>query len=104
MNTQTQTTSRATKETQIPASIVWFEIPADDVERAKKFYERRCDWIIRSADLLLGRRRDHGLLKRKYRWSPVFVSVTKKRFDTIVGELVTAFHVGAGKLSAYSRR
>lgn len=29
-----------------PASIVWFEIPADDINRAKKFYSRLFGWKI----------------------------------------------------------
>ncbi|MCI0745902.1 MAG: VOC family protein [Verrucomicrobia subdivision 3 bacterium] len=46
MNTQTQTKSHDTKGAQTAASIVWFEIPADDVERAKKFYEALFGWKI----------------------------------------------------------
>lgn len=46
MNTQTQTKPQATKRTQIPASIVWFEIPADNVERARKFYASLFGWKI----------------------------------------------------------
>jgi predicted enzyme related to lactoylglutathione lyase len=46
MNTQTQTKSYDTKETQTPASIVWFEIPADNVERARKFYGALFGWKI----------------------------------------------------------
>ena len=30
----------------MPNSIVHFEIPADDVQRAKKFYERALGWKI----------------------------------------------------------
>jgi uncharacterized protein len=46
MTTQTQTKPRDTKKTQVPASLVWFEIPADNVERAKKFYESLFGWRI----------------------------------------------------------
>jgi uncharacterized protein len=46
MTTQTQTKPQDTKRTQIPASIVWFEIPADNVERAKKFYGGLFGWKI----------------------------------------------------------
>ena len=46
MNTQTATKSYDTKSTQIPASIVWFEIPADNVERARKFYSALFGWKI----------------------------------------------------------
>jgi predicted enzyme related to lactoylglutathione lyase len=31
----------------IPASIVWFEIPADNVERAKSFYNKLFGWKIK---------------------------------------------------------
>jgi predicted enzyme related to lactoylglutathione lyase len=46
MNTQTQTKSYETQATQTPASIVWFEIPADNVERARKFYGALFGWKI----------------------------------------------------------
>ena len=46
MNTQTQTKSYETEATQTPASIVWFEIPADNVERARKFYGALFGWKI----------------------------------------------------------
>src|SRR5437870_9716366 len=39
--------SAKTKKTkQPPASIVWFEIPADDIARAKKFYGGLFGWKI----------------------------------------------------------
>lgn len=34
------------KSKKIPASIVWFEIPADDLKRAKKFYSSLFGWKI----------------------------------------------------------
>ena len=46
MGTQTATKSYDTKSTQTPASIVWFEIPADNVERARKFYGALFGWKI----------------------------------------------------------
>jgi uncharacterized protein len=46
MNTQTQMKSQDAKKTQTPASVVWFEIPADNVERAKRFYESLFGWKI----------------------------------------------------------
>jgi len=46
MNAQTQTKSQDTKKNQPPASVVWFEIPADNVERAKKFYSSLFGWKI----------------------------------------------------------
>ena len=38
--------SKAKKATKTPASIVWFEIPADDIARAKKFYGQLFGWEI----------------------------------------------------------
>jgi uncharacterized protein len=35
-----------TKSRKSPASVVWFEIPADNVERAKKFYQALFGWKI----------------------------------------------------------
>jgi predicted enzyme related to lactoylglutathione lyase len=48
MNTQTETKteSRSGKNNGAPASIVWFEIPADNVERAKTFYGKLFGWKI----------------------------------------------------------
>ena len=48
MNTQTdtKTESRSGKNNGAPASIVWFEIPADNVERAKTFYGKLFGWKI----------------------------------------------------------
>ena len=46
MTTETLAKSQDTKKTQTPASIVWFEIPADNVERAKKFYGTLFGWKI----------------------------------------------------------
>ena len=43
----TKTNARpAKKSTKSAASIVWFEIPADKPERAKKFYEHLFGWKI----------------------------------------------------------
>jgi len=38
--------SKSKKTTKTPASIVWFEIPADDMARAKKFYGELFGWQI----------------------------------------------------------
>ena len=42
----TKTKVRTVKTTKIPASIVWFEIPADDPARAQKFYKQLFGWKI----------------------------------------------------------
>jgi hypothetical protein len=36
--------AKKSKPTVTPASIVWFEIPADDVGRAKSFYSKLFGW------------------------------------------------------------
>ena len=48
MSSQTQTSVRSSeaKGTQTPASIAWFEIPADNIERARKFYGSLFGWKI----------------------------------------------------------
>lgn len=46
MSTKTKTKPKARKESRTPASIVWFEIPADNLERAKKFYGTLFGWKI----------------------------------------------------------
>lgn len=44
MSTQTETQGPKAKQTG--ANIVWFEIPADNVERAKSFYSSLFGWKI----------------------------------------------------------
>ena len=46
MSTQTKTKSNHAKNRRTAASLVWFEIPADNVERAKKFYSALFGWKI----------------------------------------------------------
>lgn len=40
----TKTKAKKTKASKVPASLVWFEIPADDVARAKGFYSKLFGW------------------------------------------------------------
>ena len=46
MSTQSKTTTQEGKPAQGCGSIVWFEIPADNVERAKAFYADLFGWKI----------------------------------------------------------
>ena len=46
MATQTKAKPKTKRSSKTPASIVWFEIPADNVERAKKFYSELFGWKI----------------------------------------------------------
>ncbi|MDB6015703.1 MAG: uncharacterized protein JWR19_192 [Pedosphaera sp.] len=47
MSTKTKKkTAPAKKSKSVPANIIWFEIPADDVKRAKKFYGALFGWKI----------------------------------------------------------
>jgi predicted enzyme related to lactoylglutathione lyase len=46
MSTQTKTKPKSEKTNGVPASIVWFEIPADNVERARTFYGKLFGWKI----------------------------------------------------------
>ena len=43
----TKTNSKSKKAQKKPANIVWFEIPADNPERAKKFYSSLFGWKIK---------------------------------------------------------
>jgi len=43
----TKTNSKSKKARKKPANIVWFEIPADNPERAKKFYSSLFGWKIK---------------------------------------------------------
>lgn len=46
MSTLTQSKPRETMKSQTAPSLVWFEIPADNVERAKRFYGALFGWKI----------------------------------------------------------
>src|SRR5258708_1433459 len=46
MSTETKTKAGQGKGSRSASSIVWFEIPADNVERAKKFYGALFGWKI----------------------------------------------------------
>jgi uncharacterized protein len=46
MSTKAKTKSKRGKAAKTPASVVWFEIAADDVQRAKKFYSALFGWKI----------------------------------------------------------
>src|SRR5215831_2166529 len=47
MSAATKTKPRNKKRAPIPASLVWFEIPADNVERARAFYSKLFGWKIK---------------------------------------------------------
>jgi predicted enzyme related to lactoylglutathione lyase len=47
MSTQTLEKAPNAKQNQIPASLCWFEIPADNVERARTFYSQLFGWKIK---------------------------------------------------------
>ena len=46
MSKQSKSKSKRPKAAKVPASLVWFEIPADNVGRARKFYSRLFGWKI----------------------------------------------------------
>ena len=46
MSAQTQTQSKVGTSGGPSASIVWFEVPADNIDRAKKFYGELFGWKI----------------------------------------------------------
>ena len=76
MSTQTKKQTNDAKESRTPSNIVWFEIPADNPERAKNFYGSLFGWKIQKfpgaedywhIDTGNGdRTRDGGLITRKY--------------------------------------
>jgi predicted enzyme related to lactoylglutathione lyase len=47
MSTKTKAKPKAVKKSRTASSIVWFEIPADNPERAKKFYGSLFGWNIK---------------------------------------------------------
>jgi len=46
MSTKTKAKSKRGQKARTPASLVWFEIPADNPERARKFYGKLFGWKI----------------------------------------------------------
>jgi uncharacterized protein len=46
MSTQTKSKSKSQQSNGASASIVWFEIPADNVDRARTFYGKLFGWKI----------------------------------------------------------
>lgn len=76
MSAQKKTKPKKTKTSKTTSSICWFEIPADDPQRAKKFYGSLFGWKIQKfpgaedywhIDTGSGdRTRDGGLITRKY--------------------------------------
>ena len=47
MSTQTLEKTPSANSSEIPARLCWFEIPADNVERARSFYSRLFGWNIK---------------------------------------------------------
>ena len=47
MSTPKKTAKKKTAAIKVPANIVWFEIPADDVGRARSFYAKLFGWKIK---------------------------------------------------------
>ena len=43
----TKRKTRTAKTKQVPASLVWFEIPADNLDRARTFYSKLFGWKIK---------------------------------------------------------
>jgi len=46
MSRQTKSKSKSEEHNGVPANIVWFEIPADNIERARAFYGKLFGWKI----------------------------------------------------------
>src|SRR4051812_26716076 len=81
----------------MPNLIMHFEIPADDVARAKAFYEKTFGWTIKAFPMPPGQEYfgvttrkkgepgiDGGLMKRNMPGQPFTNYVTVKSIDTIV--------------------
>ena len=74
----------SSKNKKQPASIVWFDIPADDLDRAKSFYGKLFGWKITEFPGMPGGRKyfhidtggpdaspDGGMLARNYPGEPI---------------------------------
>jgi predicted enzyme related to lactoylglutathione lyase len=96
MSSPSKTKSR--KKSKVAPSIVWFEIPADNIERAKKFYGALFGWKINAFPGMTDywhidtgggdETPDGGLLPRKHAQQPItsyinVASVTKAMAKTV---------------------
>ena len=48
MSAKTKVKTKKSRNSKVPASLVWFEIPADDIKRARKFYSSLFGWKIKA--------------------------------------------------------
>jgi len=81
MTTQAKKKTQKGKQENTTSSIVWFEIPADNPERAKKFYSALFGWKIEKFPGVTDywhidtgggdRTRDGGLMARKHPDQPI---------------------------------
>jgi uncharacterized protein len=82
MSTLTQDRPQQTKQSQTTPRLAWFEIPADNVERAKKFYSGLFGWKIEKFPAAVGdywhidtggsdESLDGGLMPRMHRNQPI---------------------------------
>jgi len=103
MNTQTmdkptQTKTNQTNQKQVAPKLAWFEIPADNVERAKKFYSALFGWQIEKFPAAVGDywhiktgggddSLDGGLLPRMHADQPITSYVSVPSVDESAAKL-----------------
>ena len=104
MATQMATQSNEAKAKETAASIAWFEIPADNIDRARKFYGALFGWKIEQFPGMPdywhidtgGRDEtpDGGLMKREHAEQPItnYVAVSSvdeaaKKVETLGGKI-----------------
>ena len=93
----TQTKNKTNEDKKGGSSVVWFEIPADNVDRAKKFYSALFGWKIQKfpgatdywhIDTGGGdRMRDGGLMARKHPDQPITNYVAVSSVDESAAKL-----------------
>ncbi len=96
MSTENKSSQTSTGGT--PASVVWFEIPADNVERAKTFYQNLFGWTINPIPNMsdywhvdtggADQSPDAGLMKRKQPGQGITNYVLVKSVTTAANEAV----------------
>lgn len=90
--------AQGTKKSQAAASIVWFEIPADDIERAKAFYGSLFGWKFAKIPAAVGEywhidtggkdaTPDGGLLQRMHPQQPITNYVSVKSVTTAMAKV-----------------
>lgn len=91
------TKKKKAKKTIVPASVVWFEIPADKMDRARKFYTSLFGWKVKPIPGMPDywhidtgghdKSPDGGMMQRKHREQPITNYILVASVDAAVAKV-----------------